>query len=230
MTTVTDKPQTVSEADRWLSWYAVTAGVVACLVMPLLGLAYFATGDGAEQLDSSTVRWWAEPSSDALGPLLTWAAPDRVYSTFVQVAALLFPAALLCALHARRARQPRTRVERTAWVATLLGYALSFVGVLVVAVALVPGDPDRPLVDVGYLALMMPGTLLATLGATVLGASLLRGGWQPRPTAYLLAVSFPFWFVVSGVLGHNGLGLLPTFLAWAVFGRSLLAPEQTASR
>ena len=71
---------------------------------------------------------------------------------------------------------------------------------------------------------------LATLGATVLGASLARGAWQPRPTAYLLAVSFPFWFVVSGVLGHNGLGLLPTFLAWAVYGRSLLTPEQTASR
>ena len=112
----------------------------------------------------------------------------------------------------------------------MLGYALSFAGVLVVAVVLVPGDPDRPMVDVGYIGLMVPGTLLATLGATVLGTSLVRGAWQPRPTAYLLAVSFPFWFVVSGVLGHNGLGLLPTFLAWAVYGRGLQTQRQTASR
>ena len=57
----------------------------------------------------------------------------------------------------------------------------------------------------------------------MLGASLARGAWQPRPTAYLLAVSFPFWFVVSIVLGHNGLGMLTMFLAWAVYGRRLRA-------
>ena len=230
MTTVTERPQAVSGADRWLSWYAVTAGVVACLVMPLLGLAYFATGDGAEQLDSGTVRWWAEPAADALEPLLTWAAPDRVYSTFVQVAALLFPAALLCALHARRARQPRTRVERTAWVATLLGYALSFVGVLVVAVALVPGDPDRPLVDVGYLALMVPGTLLATLGATVLGARWrgAAGSHGPRRTCSRCRSRSGSWSAAS--LATTASACCPRSSPGPVYGRSLLTPMQTASR
>ena len=69
-----------------------------------LGLAYFGTEDGSDELDVASVAWWASPAAEWLSPLLTWAGPDRVYSTYVQLMALLFPAVLLCAVHARRHR------------------------------------------------------------------------------------------------------------------------------
>jgi hypothetical protein len=224
--TVATTERVHEDRATWLGRYAVLAGAGACLVSPLLGLAYFGTGDGSEELDVSSVAWWAEPAADWLSPLLTWAEPNRVYSTYVQLMALLFPAVLLCAMHARRSRTPRTRAERVGWRLSLTGYGLGQVGVALVALFLVPGDPDRAAVDVGYLAVMVPGLLLSMIGSTTVGISLLRGGWTPRSTASLLAISFPFWFAISFVLGHNSLGMLAMFLAWATYGRSLLRQAQ----
>jgi hypothetical protein len=210
-----------TERVRWLGGYAMGAAAAALVVAPLLGLAWFATPDGAEALESASVAWWADPSRDALDPLLTWAGSDRVYATYVQLVALLWPAVLLSAWHAFRRRPARTRSERAAWRVLLTGCLLMQAGLTWVSLVLVSGDPNGSAVDVPFLALMVPGTLLSTAGSTSLGVSLLRGGWTPRPTAWLLAVAFPFWFVVSIVLGHNGLGMLTMFLAWAVYGRRL---------
>ena len=55
--------------------------------------------------DRETVSAWAEPAQDLVGGLLTWASPERVYATYVQVFALLFPAVFLSA-RATRARRP----------------------------------------------------------------------------------------------------------------------------
>jgi hypothetical protein len=210
-----------SDRERWLGGYAMGAAAVAVVVAPLLGLAWFATPDGADALGSASVAWWAEPARHALDPLLTWAGANRVYATYVQLVALLWPAVLLSAWHAFRRRPARTRPERVAWRVLLAGSLLMQAGLTWVSAYLVTGDPNGSAVDVPFLALMVPGTLLSTAGSTVLGCSLLRGRWTPRPTAWLLAVAFPFWFVVSIVLGHNGLGMLTMFLAWAVYGRRL---------
>jgi hypothetical protein len=226
----TERVDSGTDRSRWLGRYAVLAGAGSCLVSPLLGLAYFGTEDGRDELGVASVAWWASPAADWLSPLLTWAGPDRVYSTYVQLMALLFPAVLLCAFHARRRRTARTRAERVGWRLSLSGYALAQAGVALVAVALVPGNPDRPAVDVGYLALMVPGLLLSTIGSTTLGISLLRAGWTPRPCAWMLAIAFPFWFAVSFLLGHNSLGMLAMFLAWTAYGRSLLVAPQAAAR
>lgn len=67
--------------------YAVTAAVLATLSSPFLALAYFATVDGAESLEMATVAAWAEPARDAAGVLVTFASPDRVYSSYVQLLA-----------------------------------------------------------------------------------------------------------------------------------------------
>jgi hypothetical protein len=211
-----------TDRDQWLGRYATGAAAVAVVVTPLLGLAWFATADGADALGTASVSWWADPARDALDPLLTWAAPGRVYATYVQVVALLWPAVLLSAWHAFRRRPGRTRTERVAWRVLLTGAVLMQLGVTWVAAFLVTGDPDSSGTDLPFLALMVPGTLLSTAGSSVLGVSLLRGGWRPRATAWLLATAFPFWFVVSIVLGHNGMGMLTMFLAWAVYGRRLL--------
>ena len=86
-------------------------------------------------------------------------------------------------------------------------------------------DPHNGPLNVVFLALLVPGILLSTLGSSVLGLSLVRSQYAPRATAWLLAISFPGWIVGSFVLGHNSLGLIPLFLAWGVTGLELWSPR-----
>jgi hypothetical protein len=222
-----------------IALYAMVAAVTAIVLAPLVALAYFATSDGVEQLAVSTVSAWAEPARTVLSPLLTWASPDRVYATYTQVLALAFPAVFLTAL-ATRARRPlpRKRSEKVGWGISLTGYGLFGVGVLLVSAMLIGGDTNVPLVDVAFLAMMFPGLLVGLIGSTVLGVTFLRTGHEPRVTAWLLALAFPLWIVGSFVLGHNGLGIVPLFIAWAAAARSWstddasvdAAPRDPASR
>ena len=87
--------------------YAMLAAAAAVPFAPLLALSYFGIDEGADELSVETVAAWADPARDLAGGLLTWASPDRVYATYVQMFALLFPAVLLCALttHAPSARR-----------------------------------------------------------------------------------------------------------------------------
>lgn len=67
--------------------------------------------------------------------------------------------------------------------------------------------------------------LLSVIGSTVLGIALLRACHAPRLTAWLLALAFPLLVVASDVLGHNSLGMIPIFVAWAASGRHLWRGE-----
>jgi hypothetical protein len=200
--------------------YVVLATVTVVVVAPLLAIAYFATADGAENLAVGTVAAWAEPARDLAGGLVTFASPDRVYATYTQVTALAFPAVVLTAFAARALRPaPSKRSERIGWGITLTGYSLFGAGLLVEAVVLLAGDTSVALADVVFMAAMLPGLLLSLIGATVLGIVFLRSGYRPRVTAWLLALALPLWIVGSFVLGHNGIGLVPQFIAWAATGR-----------
>jgi hypothetical protein len=79
------------------------------------------------------------------------------------------------------------------------------------------GD-NGDVLNVVFLALLVPGMFFSTVGSTVLGIALLRTSHRPRATGWLLALAFPLLIVGSGVLGHNSLGLLPLFAAWAATG------------
>jgi energy-converting hydrogenase Eha subunit A len=212
--------------------YAVVAAATAILISPLLAMAYFATADGAEYLAVATVAAWAGPGRELLGGLVTWSSADRVYATYTQVMAVMFPAVFLTALATRAQRpQPRTRVERSGWGIALAGYAMFGAGLLVSAILLLPGDTSRALVDVGFLALMAPGILFSVIGSTVLGVVFLRSDDQPRLTAWLLVLAVPLLITGSAVLGHNSFGVLPLFLAWAAAGwrwRAAQDPRSTA--
>ena len=201
--------------------YAVIAAVAAVVLSPLLALSYFATADGAEELQSRTVAAWAGPTRDLVGGLLTWAAPDRVYATYVQAFALLFPAVLLCALAVRAQRPRGTRTERVGWRITLTGYGIATAGLLGASFILVAGSNAGPALDIVFLALMLPGMFLSTLGSTVLGIALLRARYTPRLTPWLLALAFPSMVVVPTLLGHNSLGMVPLIVGWGVTGLQL---------
>jgi hypothetical protein len=210
---------------RLLGLYSVISGIAVLVVSPLLALAYFATKDGAESLGTSTVSYWAEPARDTAGRLLTFASADHVYGTYLQLFALLFPAVLLCAL-AVKARRPAQAggLERWGWRVALVGYGLLTIGLIVaffVEVAdhfMETSDSGTSPLNIAFLSLLLPGIVLSSVGSTALGIALVRSSYVPRVTAWLLAFAFPLWIVGSFVLGHNSLGLVPLFVAWAFSG------------
>ena len=102
-----------------------------------------------------------------------------------------------------------------------MGYALATVGLLAAFVVLFGGSTAGESLNIVFLALMVPGMLLSVIGSTMLGIALLRDHYVPRLTAWLLALAFPLMLVGSDVLGHNSLGMIPLFLAWAATGRHL---------
>lgn len=213
---------------RFAGLCAVIAAGVAVLLAPLLALSYFATAEGARELEAGTVSAWADPARDLVGGLLTWAAPERVYASYVQVFALLFPAVFLCA-RAVRARRPAAagRLERWGWRIALLGYGVLGLGLIAASAALVDssaaveGSAAYGRLDAAFIALMLPGMALSVIGSTLLGIALLLSRYEPRLTSWLLALELPAVPLLSIILGHNGLALLPLFVAWAVAGLRL---------
>ena len=212
----------MSNRARLIGLYAVAAAVASVLLAPLLGLAYFATEHGKEELETGSISAWAEPARDAAGSLLTFAGPDRVYSTYLQAFALFFPAVLLTALlvRSRWASQSR-RPGRWAWRGALTGYTLMATGAIAIGLVLVGGNPSSSIVDPLFMGLLFPGILLSTMGSSALGVGLLRSGYRPRLTAWLLALAFPLWIVGDFIVGHNGIGLVPLMLAWGATGLRL---------
>jgi hypothetical protein len=203
---------------RLTGLYAATAAIAAVGLSPLLALSYFSIGEGADELENATVRAWADPARDVVGGLLTWASPERVYATYVQAFALLFPAVFLCARAVRARRFPGSGTERWGWRIALTGYGLTGVGLVLAAFALIPGSADSTPLNIVFLAMLLPGMFVSAVGSTVLGIALLRSRYTPRLTPWLLTLAFPSMVVVPTVLGHNSLGMLALMLAWGATG------------
>ena len=197
--------------SRLAGLYSVVAAAASLVLAPLLALSYFATEDGAPQLRVGTVSAWAGPARDLAGGLLAFASPDHVYTWYGRAFVLVMPALALVTWVARSRRpDPPKLGERWGWRIALTGYALGTVGTGVAF--------WTPFLDVAFLFLMLPGMLLMFLGSTVLGIGLLRAGYRPRSTPWLLALSIPLMIFASVVLGHNSLGLVPLLAAWATTG------------
>lgn len=212
---------------RLIGLYAVLATVAIFLASPLLALSYFGTTEGADELESGTVSGWADPARDHLGGLLTWASPERVYSSYLEVFSICFPAVLLCALAIRRQRPAAKRGERWGWRVALTGYALATAGIVTAGLILVSAAITSDALNVAFLALMVPGMLISAIGSTVLGIALLRSPdrFTPRTTAWLLALTLPAMAVIPDLLGHNSLGMLGLVLAWGIAGIGLWRGE-----
>lgn len=205
---------------RLAGLYAVAAAAASFVITPLLAVAYFATDDGVEALETSSVSAWAEPAHDVAGPLLTFASTEGVYITYLKVFGLLALALVLCALAAKSRRPvPAGRSERWGWRLGLVGYTMLALGVLLA----LPGVGEN-----AFLALIIPGLFLSTIGSTVLGVALIRASYRPRLTPWLLALSFPLWLVGSDVLGHNSLGVVPLLVAWGATGWRLWRSDVAA--
>jgi hypothetical protein len=213
---------------RLIGSYAVVAACVAVVVSPLLSLAYFATSGGVDQLENPTVSVWAVPARELAGGLLTWTSPARVYGTYWLVFWLLFAAVFLCAraVHARRPAHAG-RLERWGWRMVMVSYPLGAVGGLSAIAILVDGSAENVVIDVAFVALMLPAIAIDAIGSTVLGIALLRNRYRPRSTARLLSLAFPSVLGLSFLFGNFSLGLVPVLVAWAMTGRQLRRPGTT---
>jgi hypothetical protein len=214
-------------AARAVSVYTLLASVAAVLLSPLLALSYFAIPEHSKYLTGS-VAAWAVPARDLLEPLVTWASPERVYATFVQAFALILPAMLVGGLAVRAGRSGVRRGELWGWRIALSGYGLAGLGLLVVfPVLFADAGGEGSILNIAYLAMMLPGMLISAIGSTVLGIALLRAAFRPLAAAWLLALALPSMVVVPTVLGHNSLGMAPIVVAWGIASRSL--PGSSAS-
>jgi hypothetical protein len=66
----------------------------------------------------------------------------------------------------------------------------------------------------------IPGLLLTMVGSSLLGIALLRRGFRPRATAWLLTLTLPLLFVISEVTSLGNV-ILPVAFAFGIVGRRL---------
>lgn len=205
-----------------LAWVMAWVGLV---LGQLHALARFATTDGREDLELPLTAAWAEPSAEALAPLLEWGDADLVYVTYGKVWLPVFVTFTLCAVVAYRLRSPGG-FERWVWRVTLVGYATAC-GAVFLAYWTQWSGRYNALFDVGWVV-TVPGLLLTMLGSTVLGATLLARGFRPVLPALLLVGSVP---LALGIVQVTSLGsaVLPVVFAFGLLGRRLARERAAAS-
>ena len=197
-----------------LAWAAPWFGVALGL---LHALSRYRTEDGSGDLDAGIVSAWADPAGDLLSPLLTWADPDLVYTTYGKLWLPVFAAFTAMAFVARRHRSAR-RFERFAWRVmpwVYVGACLSVTGEYWTQWTAEPNG----LLDAVFLV-SLPLVLLTIVGSTVLGTTLLVRGYRPRATAVLLTVAFPAALLIGTVTSMGNI-VLPIAFAWGIAGRRL---------
>jgi len=202
------------------AWVMAWVGLV---VGQLHAMARHNTADGKEDLQLWTTRVWSDPARDFFKPLLDWANPDAVYLTYGKIWLPVFVAFTLCAFAVRRRRRP-VGFEKWTWRIALTGYVLACVGVF--CDYWTQWDSYNAFFDVAFL-ITLPGFLLTLIGSTLLGIALLRRGFVPRSSAWLLALTLP---LAIGIMEVTSMGsaALPVMFAFGIAGRRLAAGEDTA--
>ena len=210
---------TIEAQNRLTRWAWLTA-LATLVIGQLHALARFRTEDGKSDLDLPLTGFWAEPAGQALDPLLSWGGPDTVYLAYGKWWVLALGILVAAGVMVMRLRAPYG-VELWGWRLTLVGYALLALGTGTYYWG--QWTSYNVLEGVG-LWMDLPGALLGTVGATVLGFALLRRGARPRLAAVLLLMSIVWLFGISMVtsLGNTDLPIM--------FAVAMLAREATARR
>lgn len=201
-----------------MAWFGLVAG-------QLHALARHATEDGKADLDMPTTAFWAEPAAAALKPLLDWGDPDLVYVTYGKLWLPVFIAFFLCSLVTYRLRQP-TGFERVVWRVMVVAYGSAVIDVFLEYWTQWTGETTAFL-DIVFVV-GIPFILVTMLGSTVLGITLLRNGFRPRASAWLLTLTLPGLFVIS-MFTSLGNVVLPIAFAFGIVGRQLANAEPVAA-
>lgn len=209
--------------QRRIGRFAWIMAWVGLVVGQLHALSRFATADGREDLDQPLVAAWANPATETLAPLLTWAHPDVVYVTYGKVWFPVFVAFTLCAYVVYRRRRA-DGVEKWTWRFALTGYALACVGVFLDYWTQWTGNYngegiEGKLFSVAF-AVTLPGLLLTLFGSTAVGLTLLVKRFRPLLPATLLAAMIPLTFAILQVTSMGSVAL-PVMFAFAILGRRI---------
>jgi hypothetical protein len=208
--TIADIAPTTARRISLIAWVMAAFGTLAG---ELHALSRINSHPG--DLELPLTRAWAVPAMDALRPLLDWSDPMYVYWTYGKIWLPICLAFTAAAYLVYRRREPHG-AEKWAWRVQLAAYAL-----LTLAVT---GDYYTPWTDnffvVGLVALPIVG-----FGGAVLGVMLLRSGFQPRTTAWLLIAFVPFFIAITEVTSM-GNALLPLMWGWALAAHSVVRTEQ----
>ncbi len=205
-----------------LAWVMAWVGLV---VGQFHAMARHQTVDGRNDLDTWTTRVWSDPARELFKPLLDWASPDAVYLTYGKIWFPVFAAFTACAFVLYRRRGP-VGFEKFAWRLALFGYCWACVAVLVTYWT--QWTHETKVLDLAFIILDVPGLLLSTVGSTTLGIVLLRRGFRPRVTGWLLALSLPLAIVI-GLFTSMGSGALPEMFAFGIAGRVLARSSDLSS-
>ena len=207
--------------ERWivratwaLAWFGLVAG-------QLHALSRHATPEGSRDLDQSLfTRLWSVPASDALSPLLDWSDPYTVYVTYGKLWVPVYAAFALCAYVVFTHRNAHG-LELWGWRLCLTGYTLMTISIV--------GDYFTPWMDQSFMILGIPSALLTLVGSPLLGIALLRSGFRPRITAWVLILWLPLTLAITQVTSL-GSADLPTAFAWAYAGSRLLADRNVIAQ
>ena len=203
--------------DRRIGRAAWVMAWVGLIVGQFHAMARHNTVDGKEDLQMWTTRVWSDPAREFFRPLLDWSNPDAVYLTYGKIWFPVFAAFTACAFVLYRRRRP-VGFEKFAWRFALVAYTWASVAVLVTYWTQWTHTTD--LLDLAFLFLDIPGVLLCWIGSTMLGITLIRRGFVPRVSAWLLALAIPISFVLE-LFTSMGSGALPEMFAFGIAGHQL---------
>ena len=83
------------------------------------------------------------------------------------------------------------------------------------------------LLDFTFIA-GVPGLLVMLIGSTMLGTALLRNGFRPPLTAWLLVVTIPFAFLIEMVTSMGSIAL-PVMFAFGIAGHRFVSDSPAAA-
>jgi hypothetical protein len=196
-----------------MAWVALVGG-------QLHALSRHNTEDGRSDLELPLTAAWSDPAREAFAPLLDWGTADQVYLTYGKLWLPVFVAFTLCAFAVRRHRSPYG-LEKWAWRITLFGCVWGCIGVFLDYWTQWGTTIQEPMLTIAFVA-GLPAVLLLMVGSTVLGIALLRRGFRPRLSAWLLTLTLPGLFLITMVTSMGSI-TLPIAFAFAVAGRRLQA-------
>jgi hypothetical protein len=207
---------------RWSGLAALLGGVLGIVLFPFHALAWFATPDGAQALNTPWVAAWTAAVKPILAPLLTFALPDTVYQTYGRITVLVTLGFLagLVGLHTFQARRSG-RLEKAGFWIALVGTILLTLGVI--------GEYWVGALEFSFVAFSLPGLLVLMIGSFIFGIGTLRAGVAPHLGAWLLTLgSFPGMIAMNVLTGHLSGALLLLDLAWIIIGYALWARSNAA--
>ena len=202
---------------------ALVAAVLGLLILPLITVAYAVSGDGAGSDPA-----WGPAVRDLVGPLVTFAEPDTVYSAYGKVYLLVLLGLLVGLLGLFRLRQGGVSgPERWGFRLSVLGLVASLGGVVTDYTVF----EDTPVENLGFVIGSLIGLLLLVVGSLLLGVAWLRVDGAPRLGAWLVLLAVP-GMVALGALGFGNLPSMPIAwfcVAWLALGRYLLGHDAPVS-